>query len=589
VSNSQLKLMAALSGLVVFVVAVSGFVAQRGLTSREIERSARSLEASASLVRELIHGSNLASRDYARFDAIADRAGRSSGARVTLIDPSGVVVGDSEVPLERLAMLENHRDRPEVRAALAGKIGQNERRSETVGRKLLYLAVPVGDGRDGVVRVAMPLSDLENALADLRNVLIVSGAVGLLAALALSYAIAWLTVRPIRQIQDLTAAIADGNLDYRIPRRSRDELGAIADAIRRMADQLRERVAQANREKEQLQAVLDSMVEGVLVVDAQMNIVLANERLAALLGVSADCKSLTVMEFARNVDLEAILRDAASTDEPVSRMITVKRPIERTLQVHAVRYPTGSGERLGTVAVLHDMTEVARLETVRREFVANASHELRTPLTAIQGFSETLLDSEHFLDATGRSYVEIIDRHARRLGRLVTDLLRLSEAEGREVKLEPADVAIVALVDRVIQDLDAVFRAKDIEVKREAIGDPTAWADIHAVEQIVRNLLDNACQYTESGGRVELCVGSDARWTWVRVTDTGIGIPERDLGRIFERFYRVDKARSRAAGGTGLGLSIVKHLVQRMGGEISVESTLGQGSTFTLRLLRAKP
>jgi len=226
---------------------------------------------------------------------------------------------------------------------------------------------------------------------------------------------------------------------------------------------------------------------------------------------------------------------------------------------------------------------------VRREFVANASHELRTPLTAIQGFSETLLDSEHFLDATGRSYVEIIDRHARRLGRLVTDLLRLSEAEGREVKLEPADVAIVALVDRVIQDLDAVFRAKDIEVKREAIGDPTAWADIHAVEQIVRNLLDNACQYTESGGRVELCVGSDARWTWVRVTDTGIGIPERDLGRIFERFYRVDKARSRAAGGTGLGLSIVKHLVQRMGGEISVESTLGQGSTFTLRLLRAKP
>jgi two-component system phosphate regulon sensor histidine kinase PhoR len=234
------------------------------------------------------------------------------------------------------------------------------------------------------------------------------------------------------------------------------------------------------------------------------------------------------------------------------------------------------------------MTEVAQLETVRREFVANASHELRTPLTAIQGFSETLLSSEYFKDSTGRSYVEIIDRHARRLGRLVTDLLRLSEAEGREVKLEPANFSIVALADRVIDDLDTTFREKNIEVEREVKGDPTIWADTHAVEQIVRNLLDNACQYTEAGGRVKVSVDCDAQWACVHVSDTGVGIPESDHGRIFERFYRVDRARSRAAGGTGLGLAIVKHLVQRMDGEISVESTPGRGSTFTLRLPRAK-
>lgn len=587
-SNSQLKLMAALSCLVVLVVAVSGLVAQRSLKSTEIERSARALEARASLVRELIHGSDLDSDDYARFDAIADRAGRSAGARVTLIDASGVVVGDSEVPLDRLAMLENHRDRPEVRAALSGRVGQDERRSETVGRQLLYLAVPVRNGSDGVVRVAMELSDLENALAGLRHVLIVSGSVGLAAALALSYGLAWFTLRPVREIQRLTTAIADGNLDYRISRRSRNELGAIFDAIHRMANQLKERLEQASREKEQLQAVLNSMVEGVLVVDAEMNVVLANERLAALLGVRAGGDHLTLMEFARHIDLESALRDAAGSDEPVSRTITVKNPLEKTLQVHAIRFPTGHGVRLGTVAVLHDMTEVAQLEKMRREFVANASHELRTPLTAIQGFSETLLYSGDFKDSASRSHIEIIDRHARRLGRLVADLLQLSEAEGREVKLELANVNIVALVDRVVQDFDAAFREKKIEVEREANGDPTVWADTHAVEQIVRNLLDNACQYTEAGGRVKVSVDSDEKWVCVRVSDTGVGIPGNDLGRIFERFYRVDRARSRAAGGTGLGLSIVKHLVQRMEGEISVESTPGRGSTFTLRLPHAK-
>jgi len=581
--------MAALSGLVVLIVGVSGLVAQRGLKNGEIERSARALEARANLVREFIQDSDLDSGGRARFDRIADRAGQAAGVRVTLIDASGAVVGDSDVPLERLPLVENHGDRPEVRTALSGRVGRNTRRSETVGRELLYLAIPIGDGRAGVVRVAMELSDLESALAGLRKVLLVSGSIGLLAALALSYGLAWFTLRPVHEIQRLTTAVADGNLEYRIPRRSRDELGAISDAIHRMADQLRERFEQANREKEQLQAVLNSMVEGVLVVDAEMNVVLANERLAVLLGVEDGTDNLTLMEFARHVDLEAVLRDAANTDESVSRMITVTYPAEKTLQVHAIRFPTGSGVRLGTVAVLHDMTEVAQLDKVRREFVANASHELRTPLTAIQGFSETLLRSEKLEDATSRSHVEIIDRHAQRLGRLVADLLQLSETEGREARLEFSNVSISAVVERVVRDFDAAFREKNIDVKQEAKDDPTAWADTHAVEQIVRNLLDNACQYTEAGGRVKLSVDGDEKWACIRVADTGVGIPEGDLGRIFERFYRVDKARSRAAGGTGLGLSIVKHLVQSMNGEISVESTLSRGSTFTLRLPRGRP
>ncbi len=586
-SKSQLKLMAALSGLVVLVVGVSGLVAQRGLERREIERTARSLDARANLVRELIDDGELGSGDLERLDAIADRAGRAAGARVTLIDASGAVVGDSDVPLDRLSMVENHADRPEVRAALSGTVGHNARRSETVGRRLLYLAVPVADGRGGVVRVAMELSDLESALAGLRNLLLLAGAVGLAAALALSYGFAWFTLRPVREIQRLTAAVAGGDLDFRIRRRSRDEYGAICDAVDRMADQLRGRLEEATREKERLQAVLNSMVEGVLVVDAAMNVSLANERFKTMFGTVGDSSGLTLMEFVRHDELEAILREAAGSDELVSKTIILTHPVARTLQAHAIRFPTGSGKRLGTVAVLHDMTEIAKLEKVRREFVANASHELRTPLTAIQGFSETLLRSPDLADPTSRSHVEVIERHAHRLGRLVGDLLQLSEAEGRNGKLEPIAVNLAAVVERVVRDFGATFGEKGLEVIQEIKEDAVALADPHAVEQVVRNLLDNACQYTESGGRVKLSIANEAAWACIRVQDTGIGIPERDLGRIFERFYRVDKARSRAAGGTGLGLSIVKHLVQSMNGSISVESVLGRGSTFALRLPRA--
>jgi two-component system phosphate regulon sensor histidine kinase PhoR len=575
--------MAALSGLVVLVVVVCGFIAQRELREREVDRMARSLEARAALVREMIHQHDLASEDPAILDAIADRAGYAAGARVTLIDSTGLVVADSAVPLDRLSALANHRDRPEVRSALAGQVGQNARRSESVGRDFLYLAIPMEQGRGGVVRVAMELSDLENALAGLRNVLLLSGGVGLIAAIGLSYGLAWLALRPIRDIQRLTSAVADGDLDYRLPRRSRDELGEISNSIHRMADQMRAQIEEATREKEQLQAVLNSMVEGVLVVNAQMNVVLANERLRNMFGLSGVSEGLTLMEFARHAELDAALREAAGKDEPVSRMISMTYPVERQLQVHAIRFPTGSGKRLGTVAVLHDMTEVAQLEQVRREFVANASHELRTPLTAIQGFSETLLHSGDLADSS-RSQVEIIDRHARRLGRLVGDLLQLSETEGREVVLECSEVDVNALIGRIIRDLDSSFREKQIEVVCEVEEDVSAWVDVHAFEQVVRNLLDNACQYTEPGGRVKVSAKREARWARICVEDTGIGIPERDLGRIFERFYRVDKARSRAAGGTGLGLSIVKHLVQSMKGEITVESRMGRGSTFTLRV-----
>jgi two-component system phosphate regulon sensor histidine kinase PhoR len=269
--------------------------------------------------------------------------------------------------------------------------------------------------------------------------------------------------------------------------------------------------------------------------------------------------------------------------------LRVGRVVARTLQVQAVGFSTGAGARAGTVAVFHDISELARLEEVRRDFVANASHELRTPLAAIRGFAETLLDGGALVEAERRSYLEIIDRHAQRLTHIVHDLLELSTIERGRIRLEPVELDVGELVTSWIRDSGPRLRERRLEIVHEAAGRVMAWADPHALEQILGNLLDNAVKYTEPGGRIEIRVENGDPKVRVRVKDTGIGIPEEDLARIFERFYRVDKARSRELGGTGLGLAIVKHLVQSLGGEISVQSRLGEGSTFTFTLPRRGP
>jgi two-component system phosphate regulon sensor histidine kinase PhoR len=587
VSRTQLRLTAALAATVIAVVAISGLLADRALNEREIARTLRDLEREADLVRELTRGIPYLPAESARLDALADRAGAQAGARVTLVAADGSVVGDSQVPIERLAQVENHADRPELRKALAGRVGHDTRRSETVGRALSYLAVPVEDAPGGAVRVALELTDLEAARADLRRVLLGAGGLGVAASLALAWAVGWLTLRPLHELRRLTAALAAGDLDYRIPRRFRDELGEISLAIRALAEQLRERVAEATREKEQLRAVLDGMVEGVLVVGPTNQIVLANDRVADFYGVRAPVAGRSVLEALRDADLDDLLRRAARSDEPVARNLELARPAHRTLRVQAARYPQAPRPRRGTVAVLHDVTELAHLEAMRREFVANASHELRTPLAAIRGFTETLISSGPHTDEQRRSYLEVIDRNARRLGILVDDLLELSRIESGEAALELQAVDVAAVAAGLLRDLEPRLREKGLDAAAETAGAPLAWADPLPVWQILQNLLDNAIKYSEPGGKIRVGVDADARRVRVRVSDTGTGIPERDLGRIFERFYRVDKARSRALGGTGLGLSIVKHLVQSLGGEITVDSELGRGSTFSFTLPRA--
>jgi two-component system phosphate regulon sensor histidine kinase PhoR len=589
VSKTQLKLMAALSGLVLLVVLVSGVLAESSLRRRQMTQLARSLEERGALVRELCRGIPFEAASMLRLDAVADRAATAAAARVTLIAEDGKVLGDSDVPAARLSQVENHADRPEIQAALNGAIGSSTRRSATVGRSLLYLAMPLEGRPPGVVRLAVDVSHVDAAVAQLRRELLVAGGVGLLAALALSYAVSWLTLRPIWEMHRGATSIAAGDLSSRLPRRVGDELGEISSAINEMAEQLRLRLEEVTAEKERLRAVLDAMAEGVLVVDGEGVILLANARLSEFYQISEPLPGRRPLEVIRDAELDEVLAAASTSEEPVSRTLSVRHPSRRTLRVHAVRFPARAERRLGTVVVFHDISDFAQLDKVRRDFVANASHELRTPLTAIRGFAETLLSGGDLSEEERRSYLEVMDRHARRLANLVDDLLALSSIErgGEGLARTRVDTAVIAAA--LIRDAGSLFAEKNIEVKLDSQGSALAWADPQAVEQILTNLLDNAVKYTPEGGRIGVSTEEDGDFVRVHVRDTGIGIPEDDLGRIFERFYRVDKARSRELGGTGLGLSIVKHLVQQLGGEIRVESEVGRGSTFSFTLPAVGP
>ncbi len=581
----RLRLIVALCVPVALVVLAAGLFAERNLRVRERARVEASVLQRAELVRELLGPASLEERDPEALWREVRRAAGAAQARVTLIGADGTVVADSEVAPDELARVENHGDRPEVRAALAGQTGASTRRSRTVGRPLLYLGVPLepGAGR-GVVRLAVDLASVEARVAELRRELLAAAALALAVAVVLGFALASLVLRRVRELRGVVASLAAGDLERRVPWRSRDELGEIAGAINEMAAQLRWRLDAVTAEKEQLQAVLSGMVEGVLVVDREARVVLANPRLRELFGVWGDVVGRPHWEVIRRPEVETALRRAAEDKEAVVAELTLDELDGRVVQMHAIRFPA-SGELLGTVAVFHDVTELRRLEAVRREFVANVSHELKTPLTAIRGFAETLLGNS-VSEEQRAQYLQVIVRHAERLARLIEDVLELSRIESRKLVLAPEALDLDRLANAVLRDLGPQLASRQLHAQVVSAGTPSAWADRRAVEQILANLLDNAAKYTDPGGRIEVRLIGRPHEVRVEVEDTGIGIPAADLPRLFERFYRVDKARSRDLGGTGLGLSIVKHLVQSLGGEVYVDSEPGRGTTFAFTLPR---
>jgi two-component system phosphate regulon sensor histidine kinase PhoR len=527
--------------------------------------------------------------------AFAERVARPAAARVTLIALDGRVVADSERNLEGVASMENHAGRPEVRAALAGAVGRDVRRSATLGVPLIYVAAPVTSaGRIvAVLRLAAPVEAATPAYESLRAVMLTGGAIALVVALAIGLFVAGRVTRPVVEMQAVARQMSEGNFEVRASVRSPDEIGTLGRSLNVMAGRLREKIGDLEREQAKATAVLDGMVEGVIATDGHDHIILINERARVLFGLGRGrAERLPLLEVIRNVDLHDVLGESrlAADGAVVSREIKLAEPSERVLQVHAVPLRF-TGEARGVVMVLHDITELRRLEQVRTEFVANVSHELRTPLTAIHGYLETLLDGALEEPEHARRFLEIVFRHTERLGRLTDDLTDLSNIElGRiSLHLEPTSLAEVADSVLAIIAPRAVVGQVTVEARLPA-GLPEVVADRDRLAQILINLVDNAVKYTPRGGRVWL-EGRvrEPGMVEVAVCDTGTGIPRADLPRLTERFYRVDKARSRELGGTGLGLAIVKHLVLAHGGELNIDSELWKGTTVRFTLPAAPP
>jgi two-component system phosphate regulon sensor histidine kinase PhoR len=524
-------------------------------------------------------------------DVACARLATDLGVRVTVIGPDGKVLGESTRSSESL---EDHADRPEFREALGDGEGRSVRWSDTVRDRLLYAAWRQTRANEvRVVRVALPLTAVTANAAQVRQFVILGILLASLLGLGVAFVLSRAMLRRLQRLIAFSERLAAGEpTPYLGPERA-DELGLLEAQLGAMAARVASTIAELRIEHERLEAILRGMNEGVVVTQLDGTVVLLNARARELLALprEQDGRGRPLVELARDPALAELARVLAADDVAAPRDVTLEGGNGRTIQVNGAVLRGLDGEPFGVVLVLHDVTELRRLEVVRRDFVANVSHELRTPLTAIKGYAETLLGPAGDDRETARRFLAVIDRHSERLGRLIDDLLTLSNLELGRTSLRLAPVLVGPAIDDVLQILAARSAQSHVECSTAiAPGTPPVLADGDRLRQVLINLVDNAIKYTPAGGHVAVRAASAngrpgrAPQVEILVEDTGIGIPAQDLPRLTERFFRVDKARSRELGGTGLGLAIVKHIVQAHGGSLAIDSTLGTGTRVRVRL-----
>lgn len=574
----------------VVLMLVAGIVIERfgtrELEALMLERVRADLNAELGLIEGAVITAGESVERPVPWDAVADRLGSLAGMRVTLIDPAGKVVGDSSVAADDLDAIENHAAREEIAWAREHGSGTSIRPSTTVGERLLYAAARHAKPEQGVgtVRIAVPIMGIDKAVAKARLFFLVGCGFAIAAAVGMAAFGAHLLTRPARELTEAALAMSAGDLSARAPAYAKDELGKLGGALNRLASELSRSIAELRMGRDRLAGILEGMNEGVLVLDADNRIVLANRALRGMTLVGEDSLGKSVIEAIRNAALQEALDAALESSEAAVREIELGGILPRRLLVRVSRLSSDSAER-GTIAVFHDVTDLRRLETIRTDFVANVSHELRTPVTAIGTAAETLLSGALDDPHDAREFVDIIERNAKRLRHLVDDLLDLARLESKDFRLKLAELDVVPIVAHTVRLLEEAARRRSVSIVVSQPDSPLkARIDRRALEQIVMNLLDNAIKYAGEGARITISSSHGGQHVEIRVSDDGPGIPPAHLGRIFERFYRVDAGRSRELGGTGLGLSIVKHLVELMNGTVEVESTQGKGASFTIRL-----
>ncbi len=486
--------------------------------------------------------------------------------------------------------VEDHSDRPEIIAALSEGSGRSRRHSSTIDRDLVYLAAPLGtlENPKGTVRVAVPITEIEESISQIHGLIWLASGLGFLLVLLIGFFASRPMTRRLHEIAETAKSFAKGDFSRKINVETDDELGDLGTALNQTADDLQKYVSQITRERDQLQAILNSMVEGVMVTSLDGRILLSNASFQNIFGLHEPILQKSISEVIREPQLIEALELAISKKEDVVETIELPGPFRKSLEAHVSIL--GSNEKpSGTVVVFHDVTQLNHLEKVRRDFVANVSHEIRTPITAIKGYVETILENGSLQESKSREFLQTILRNTERMTKLVDDLLRLSKLESIELaEIQMEEVDLAKTIDRVVEgfrNIEGTNRITFTVNRPDKI--PKVKGMILEIETALENLIDNSTKYGAEAGEVTIAVKEHETEVQVDVSDQGIGIPVEDQPRIFERFYRVDKARSRALGGTGLGLSIVKHIIQRHGGRLWVESEVGRGSTFSFTLPKA--
>ena len=547
------------------------------------------LEERALLFRPMLMR-HLSPLDERAIDALCKTVGQSASTRITVMLPWGKVIGDSD---NDPARMDNHLDRPEVAAALEGSRGASTRYSPTLGKEMMYLALPLKkDQRTvGIVRAAIPVDNIDKHLNSIQMRITFAGLIIAALAAMLSLLLSRRIRRPIDDIKKGAESFSRGQFDVHLPSSGLTEIAGLSETMNRMAGELRERIRTITEQRNELEAVLSSMAEGVIGVDQEERLLGMNPSAARMLGCNpAMTQGRAIQEVIRLSELQRFAVRALSAEEPVEQSLILYGEEERIVRAHGTPLRNAEGKRIGVLIVLNDVTRLAKLENIRKDFVANVSHEIKTPITAIKGFVETLQEGQSQDPEDVRRFLGIIHRHVDRLEAIVEDLLTLSriekEAETEEITLEKHSVRVI--LAKAIQACEDKAESKKILLKLDCAEGLEGRVNPLLLEQAVVNLIDNAINYSEEGKSVTIKAHENAQEILIQVQDHGSGIERKHVDRIFERFYRVDKSRSRKLGGTGLGLAIVKHIVQAHGGSVSVESQLGLGSTFTLHLPQSK-
>jgi two-component system phosphate regulon sensor histidine kinase PhoR len=557
--------------MVAFAVVIAAVTITMDLSIRKAWENSLRQEIERNLTEKTLMLANRVNTDRQHsIQDIAAQEGQAAGARATIIDPQGKVLADSEAVANSM---ENHAKRPEFIAALDGSIGTDTRSSHTLGVPFLYVAAPISGG---AVRLAYPLSDIDAATAHVRKTVVLASVMAVLAAMMIAGFVARSTSRRLQKIVRFADEISSGNLAFRIESGSADEIGQVAASLDKTALQVEKNFIALQNSQRQLETLLNSMQDAVIAVGADDRVQWANDKMDRLAPQQTRLHS-PVVETVRDPDFLQAVREASQ-----SREVRTARAISilpgRTFDVTAAPLPGG-----GSVAVLRDLTETERVEKTRRDFIANVSHELRTPLTSIQGYTETLLDVPAGSDQS-REFLEIIRKNASRMSRLTEDLLTLARVESGEQRFDIQPVSSAEILREAVQSFREVAGTLGIELEVSDRAQGRVIADREAISQVFSNLIDNALKYASSGKLLVLGTNPLPHAIEFYVRDFGPGIPYEHLGRLFERFYRVDKARSRESGGTGLGLAIAKHIIMAHGGTIRAESELNHGCTFLFTL-----